>query len=245
LAAYFDKKGLFDEMERENQVQAAKFPELVLMLQALKFYRNDKTDEALKVCREVLDMEPHLADAHRLLGKIHYSRGEHHQAEREFKMTLESAPGCQESYAYLGYLYSVSQRLDSAFYFYKRAIALETRDPNVYNNLGNIYSDRERWEEAITSYKKALEIDPDFAEPYYGLGIVFFKQNQIDQAISEFRKATDNRPDFALAHYHLAFLYAQKGERSEAERELDIFSRYASDKKEVEKLKELMESFFK
>ncbi len=243
LAAYFDKKGLYQEVEKENQVQASNFPELTLVDRGFEAFSENQIGRALKLCQEALAIEPNFAEAHFLLGKIHQVQKEYHLAEREYKLAIEFYPIYTDAYVNLGHIYAFSQNLDSAFHYYQRAVKLHGQDRNVYNNLGNIYSKKKKWKQAAFNYQKAIDIDPDFAEPYYGLGIVFFKQNQIDQAISEFRKATDNRPDFALAHYHLAFLYAQKGERDEAERELDIFSRYASDKKEVEKLRELMESY--
>lgn len=245
LAAYFDKKGLYQEVEKENQIQARNFPELTLVNQGIKAFYENKIDEALKLCHEALAMELDFAEAHFLLGKIYQAKKTYQLAVKEFKLAIEFYPIYADAYANLGHIYALSQELDSAFHYYKRAAALHTLDKNVYNNLGNIHSKKQNWKQAVSNYQKAMDVDPDFAEAHYGLGIVFFKQGQIDQAISRFRKASEIRPDFALAHYHLAFLYAQKGERDKAQKELEIFSRYASDKKEVEKLKEMMESFLK
>ena len=245
LAAYFDKKGLYQEVEKENQIQARIFPELTLVNRGGKAFAENRIDEALKLCQEALDMEPNFAEAHFLLGKIYQYRKSNNLAKKEYKLALQFYPIYIQAYANLGHLFAFSQELDSAFHYYKRATTLQTRDENVYNNLGNIYTKRQDLKQAFSNYQKAIDIDPDFAEAYYGLGVVFLKQDQINQAITQFRKASEVKPDFALAHYHLAFLYAQKGEREEAQKELEIFSRFASDKKEVEKLKELMESFLK
>ena len=242
LAAYFDKKGLYQEVEKENQIQASNFPELTIVNRGFEAFSENQIDKAEKLCEEALAMEPNFAEAHFLLGKIHQTRKEYHLAEREYKLAIEFYPIYTDAYANLGHIYAFSQNLDSAFHYYQRAVKLHSQDRNVYNNLGNIYSKKKKWKQATFNYLKAIDIDPDFAEPHYGLGIVFFKQDQIDPAISEFRKASEKRPDFALAHYHLAFLYAQKGERDEAQKELEIFSRYVSDKKEVEGLRELIES---
>ncbi|MGB2698445.1 MAG: tetratricopeptide repeat protein [Candidatus Zixiibacteriota bacterium] len=243
LAAYFDKKGLYEEVEKENQVQASNFPELVLVNQGIEAFYENQTSKALRLCEEALAMEPNFAEAYFLLGKIHQARKSNNLAKKEYKKAIELYPIYADAYVNLGHLYAFSQELDSAFHYYKRATALHTRDRNVYNNLANIYSNKGKWKQATSNFQKAIDIDPDFAEPYYGLGIVFFEQNRVDQAISRFEKASELKPGFALAHYHLAYLYAQKGERDKAERELEVFSQLTSDKKEVEKLKELIESF--
>lgn len=241
LAAYFDKKGLSGEVDKENQTQAMIFPELVLVNQGFELFQKNQIDDAFELCREALRTEPDFAEAHLLFGKIYQARGVYHLAEKEFKVARKLLPAFVEPYVHLGHLYVITGRLNSAFHYYKRAALLQSRDAHVYNNLGNIYSGRKEWDKAINSYQKALTIDPDFAEPYYAVGIVFLNQNKIDQAISKLKKACESKTDFALAHYHLAYLYAKKGNRSEAEKELKLFSDYTSDKKQVEKLKKEIE----
>jgi Tfp pilus assembly protein PilF len=245
LAAYFNKKGMFEEGDRENQAQADNFPELVLVNRGFELLSQNQLDKAFELCKKALAMEPDFAEAHLLLGKIYQTSKVPYLAEKEFKLAIKFLPAFVEPYAHLGHLYVFTQRLDSAFYYYTKAVSLRTSDPHVYNNLGNIYSKQKNWEKAFASYRKALELDHDFAEPHYGLGIVYLEQHEIDQALSQFKKACEIRPDFALAHYHLAYLYAQKGEKDKAEEELKLFSNYFSDENEVEKLRQMIDSLLK
>jgi len=245
LAIYFGKEGLFDQMEKENQAQVIKFPAISSVKQGFEFLDANQMDKAFEACQKTLDMDPDLADAHRLLGKIHDSREAWDSAEVEFKTAIGLKPGDPQMYADLGTHYLIIGRLDTALDYYRKALILGTKDAVVYNNVGSIYSDYNKWIEAIRAYRRALEIDPGYAHSHYGLGIIFLNQGKIDQAISEFEKASEIKPDFAYAHYNLAYLYAQKGKREEAERELKFFSDYVSDTKEVEKLKEQIEFLLK
>jgi superkiller protein 3 len=245
LAVYFENKGLYNQVERENQAQKRKFPAIFLAKQGFKFLNTNQIEKAFEVGKKALDIDPDLADAHRLLGKIYDSRESWDSAEVEFKTAINLNPGDPQIYADLGTHYLNIDSLDAALYYYHKALTLGTRDALVYNNLGSIYSDNNNWKKAIRTYQKAIKIAPGFVLPYYGLGIVFFNQGKIDQAISEFKRASEIKPDFALAHYNLACLYAQKGRREEAERELKLFSDYVSDKEDVQKLREQIESLLK
>jgi tetratricopeptide (TPR) repeat protein len=245
LAVYFKKKGLYGQVERENQAQERKFPALFLAKQGFTLLNTNQIDKAFEVGKKALDMDPALADAYRLLGKIYDSRESWDSAEVEFKTAINLKPGDPQMYADAGTHYLNIDSLDAALCYYHKALILGTKDALVYNNLGSIYSDNNNWKEAIRAYRKAIEIDPGFALPYYGLGIVFYNQGLIDQAISELEKASEVKPDFAAAHYSLACLYAQKGRREEAERELKLFSDYVANKEEVEKLKEQIDYLLK
>jgi len=245
LAVYFDRKGLSSQVEKENRDQAEKFPELALVNQGLKFFGESKKDEAFELCQEALKIEPNFAEAYLLLGRIYDSEGVHHLADKQFRVARDLKPGDGEVYVAMGSHYIITQEYDSAFYYYRKALFLNVRDKDVYNNMGNIYSSKTEWNEAIRSYEMALRIDSGFAEPHYGLGVVFLKQDKIDQSIAEFKKASEIKPDFALAHYHLAYLHAQKGEKYEAERALELYATYASDEKSVAELKELIQSLLK
>jgi len=241
LVAYFDKMGLSEEIDEERQAGALHFPELGLLREAFEFLEKKELDSALQLCKQTLVLEPNYYETHLLLGKIYDSKGSHQLAEREMKLAIDLKPKAQ-TYSALGYHYVCTQELDSALYCYKKAERLSFEDARVYNSLGNVYSMQENWSQAIRSFKRALQIDPCFAEAHYALGRVFERQNKIDQAITELKRACELKPDFAPAHYHLAYFYSRRGQRDKAEKELAIFSEYTSDRKEVEKLKQLIES---
>lgn len=245
LAAYFDKKGLGVEVIREDQVQADVFPELALVELAIKSLREKDLDEALRLGKRALEIEPTLAEAHLLLGRIYQARGAHRQAETEYRLAIDLKPGEGKAYLNLGDLYVVREVQDSALHYYEKAAALNVRYPSLFTNMGNLYALKGSFRDALRSYKKALEIEPDFAEAYFGLGKVFFHQNKVDEAIPHFRKACERKPDFALAHHHLAYIYAQKGQKEEAERELKLFMDCAPDQREAEVVKREIESLLK
>jgi len=245
LAAYFDEKGLGVEVIREDQTQADAFPELELVDLGIKSFQKKDLDEAFRLGKRALEIEPTLAEAHLLLGRIYQIRGAHRQAETEYRLAIDLKPGQGRAYLNLGDLYVVRQAQDSALHYYEKAAALNVRYPSLFTNLGNLCALKGSFGEAIRSYKKALEIEPDFAEAYYGLGKVFFHQNKLDEAVPQFRKACEKKPDFGLAHYHLAYIYAQKGQKEEAERELKLFMDCAPDEKEAQAAKREIESLLK
>jgi len=93
LAGYFDKKGMVAEMHRENQIQAEQYPELSLVNQGFDFLNRNQLDQAMELGRKALEIEPDLAEARLLFGKIYEARGYRRQAEREFKLARDLKPG--------------------------------------------------------------------------------------------------------------------------------------------------------
>ncbi|MGB2698425.1 MAG: tetratricopeptide repeat protein, partial [Candidatus Zixiibacteriota bacterium] len=180
LAVYFGNKGLFGQVEKENQAQARKFPATFLVKQGFEFLNTNQIEKAFETGKKALDMDPDLADAHRLLGNLHDLGGVYDSAETEFKSAIRLEPGDPNMYAALGTHFLITERADSALHYYGKALILGTRDPVVYNNVGNIHSNNNQWTEAIAAYQRAIKIGPGFAGSYYGLGLVFFNQGQID-----------------------------------------------------------------
>ncbi|MFH0965139.1 MAG: tetratricopeptide repeat protein, partial [Planctomycetota bacterium] len=69
----------------------------------------------------------------------------------------------------LGNIYEKAGDLDAAIAQYKRAIALKSNIPGVYNNLGNALRLKGDLDGALRSYRKAVALKPDYANAYYNL----------------------------------------------------------------------------
>jgi tetratricopeptide (TPR) repeat protein len=83
--------------------------------------------------------------------------------------------------------------------------------------------------EAVENFNKALEIDPQFDLALNALAQVYNKMGNIDRAIEIAKLLVEVNPDDAIAHTALSRLYVQKGMIKEAEEELGIANRLASE----------------
>ena len=76
-----------------------------------------------------------------------------------------------------------------------KAVALNPKNPDVYNNRGLIYNNLKQYDSALKDYSKALELDPKNFSAYKGRGSVYFSLQQYERAIEELNKAIEIYPE--------------------------------------------------
>ena len=72
--------------------------------------------------------------------------------------------------------------------FYKRAIALDPRDPAPHFGLGRAARLRDAGEEALGQFEKALELYPDYAEAHYAVAMLLAAAGKRDEAQDHLRR---------------------------------------------------------
>lgn len=122
-------------------------------------------------------------------------------------------------------LYSKGQLFD-AITCYKRAIAINEKDPVPLNNLGNVYRALGWANDSEVCYKKALLYAPDSAEILNNVGVTYLSQNKTAEAVSYFEKAIKVNKNFHQAFYNLGIVFSKAHKTFEAiachERVLEI-----------------------
>lgn len=105
-------------------------------------------------------------------------------------------------------LYSRGQLFD-AITCYKRAIAINEKDPIPLNNLGNVYRAMGWLADAETCYRKALELFPDSAEILNNVGVSCQSLNKTADAVKYFEKAIKANRNFHPPFYNLGLIFAK------------------------------------
>jgi Tfp pilus assembly protein PilF len=100
-----------------------------------------------------------------------------------------------------------------ANYYYAISLWKQRKSPDDNQNLPKI--------EALL--QTAIRIDPNFAAAHLQLGMLYSEQKNLPDASAAYRKAVESAPDLPDAHYRLAQLYRQAGEKSKAQRELQLY----------------------
>jgi len=96
---------------------------------------------------------------------------------------LDRLPDQLLSYAYLGNLYSLKDRLAAAIAYYEKALEMGPLSAQMHNNLGVALTRQGRPDEAIHHFTEAIRVDPGYARSYLSLGYVRAKQGRQDEAI--------------------------------------------------------------
>ena len=189
----------------------------LLYKQAIDAQNEHKYDEAEKIYRSILKIQPMHINANHNLGTLLYRLGRYDEAEENFKKAIALKPNLAVTYYNLALVQTQKGRLEDAKISYKRAIERKTNQAEFYNNLGDILFKLIKLEEAEVNYKKAIQLRPNQAEFYDNLGNTLLKLNRFDDAEVNYRKAIQLKPNLAEAYTHLGIVLMELGKLEESE----------------------------
>ncbi len=98
----------------------------------------------------------------------HMNDGEYQQAFSKFDKAIKANPNSAEAYYGKAEAGVLLQKVsaEEIIALYKKAIALDPKNPYYYSSLGAFAMEAGQFNEAESAYNKAAEVDPDVA-PYY------------------------------------------------------------------------------
>jgi DNA-binding transcriptional MerR regulator len=117
-------------------------------------------DEAAKLYREALKLDPSLAIAYTNLGNIMFRKGDEVAAEGLYAKALSIDPRQPEAKYNLGYLMLERHELELAIHYLKGAIENDPRFADAYFNLAMAYEEVGDRKNARALWKRYLEIEP-------------------------------------------------------------------------------------
>jgi len=117
--------------------------------------RQGRTDDAKKICQEVIKVAPQQVDAHHFLALLLDRQGECEAAEGYYRTAIQLAPQRAELYCDLGYSYYVQQRWPEGENELRQAVALDPDLRRAQNNLGLLLARTGRDAEAMDAFAKA------------------------------------------------------------------------------------------
>lgn len=164
----------------------------------------------------VIEVAPHLADAHNNLGVVLMAQGQLAEAAASYQKAISLQPGHPNAHYNLGNAFKDQGRLDEAVASYKKAVLLTPDNAELHNNLGDVLQTQDKLTEAIASYRKALRINPNLAEVHYNLADALLREGKLPEAVTQYREAIRLKPDHAEAYNNLAIALMKQGEQDEA-----------------------------
>jgi predicted O-linked N-acetylglucosamine transferase (SPINDLY family) len=183
---------------------------------AVQEHQAGRLQEAETIYRQILQVEPHHADAWHLLGVIGSQRGDHQRAVDFISRALKSRPAWAEAHYNLGNAWRALRRLLQAVDCYHRALELKPDYTEAHVNLGNALKDQGNLDAAVACYLRALQLNPHLAVVHSNLGNVLQDQGNLDAAVASYRRALSLQPDYAEAHNNLGQALQKQGKSEEA-----------------------------
>ena len=128
-----------------------------------------------------------------------YNRNLFEKAFKKFNKLLKKC-STNEEYGVVYFFMALNLEnggyLDSARYYYEKAIEHDSTKASYYNNLGLNYQNNGDFDKALNAYERAVAIDKDYEMGYHNLGALYYKKAENDKAIENCLKALELKPNF-------------------------------------------------
>jgi tetratricopeptide (TPR) repeat protein len=175
-----------------------------------------RTDEAIHLEQQALQINPHYEFPHFNLGNALLQKGKVDEAIYHFMYALHIDPDYAEAHTGLGSALLHKGKVEEAAGHFQKALQINPDDTLAHCNLAAILFKQGRVDEAITHYQYALQINPNYPQAHYNLGNILLDKGRVDDAITQYRYALQIKPDYAQAQVNLGGALLQKGRVDDA-----------------------------
>jgi tetratricopeptide (TPR) repeat protein len=183
---------------------------------AQALFEAGRSQEALEVCRQVLQVRPDQAETHETVGLILMSQGRYEEAIEHLRRAAQEMPWFARARINLALaLWSVG-RVEEAIVEGTEGVRLEPSSAEGHNNLGLALWRAKRNDEAMVHFREAARLRPDMPEAYYNIGRVLCDEAKFAESIEPFATAVRLNPQYADALYCLGAAQLQLGQKAEA-----------------------------
>jgi tetratricopeptide (TPR) repeat protein len=216
-------------------------------LNARKAQASGDLKMAAQEYREVIRLEPDLAEARVNLGLVYYLEAQYHESAAALEKALSLKQGLRGADLFLGIDFEKLGQFQRAVPCLKRAAAQEPNNKQVRTWLATALWDAGQESEAILELRdaeKTLPSDPDIlfllgqayrnagseemervladvGTPLYhqAYGDVYREQEAWNQALGHYQRALEKNPNWAGAHLGLGEVYLRQGKLDKARSE--------------------------
>ncbi|ROH85362.1 glycosyltransferase family 41 protein [Pseudomethylobacillus aquaticus] len=156
-------------------------------------------------------------------GLHHHQQGRLAEAERCYRLVLQSQPDDADALHLLGILCHQSERNTEAATLIARALRSAPNNRDYQDSLANVYLHLQRFEEAAGLYRRLLRRQPQDSDTrsalctaLMALGSQCHQAGRYDQAEACYAEAVQVMPGQAVAHYNLGNAQRELGKPAEA-----------------------------
>ena len=151
---------------------------------ALQHHQAGRTQQAERLYRQCLTVNPRHADSLHLLGVVAHTEGRHAQAVDLIGKAIAIDGSAAPYHSNLGTALWKLDRLEDAVASYRRALELRPDYAQALFNLATVLWKQQRLSEAETCFRSALAVNPDYAATWDNLGTVLKTAGRYDEAIA-------------------------------------------------------------
>ncbi len=182
----------------------------------------DRSDEAIKILREVIANDPKDLEAIMALGNIERGRKKYADCVGTYSQGIDALPEGNDKansvyYYYRGICEERSHQWPKAEADMKKALELQPDQPHVLNYLGYSWIDQgTNLDDGMKMIKRAVEQRPDDGYIVDSLGWAYYRIGNYDEAVKNLERAVDLKPEDPTINEHLGDAYWHVGRKLEA-----------------------------
>ncbi|MBT3295327.1 MAG: tetratricopeptide repeat protein [Verrucomicrobia bacterium] len=120
-----------------------------------------RMQEAARLYREALRMDPDLAEAHYCLGNVLKASGRKGDAIGHYRQAIRLKPDMADAHYNLGNALVALGRTEEAIGCYRQAVRRNPDHVGAHNNLGAMYRESGRLADAVKQLELVLRLQPD------------------------------------------------------------------------------------
>lgn len=184
---------------------------------ALVYVQTNRKEEALALCRKILDIQPDHVDALIIAASIEQSRGEGESAGKLYERVLEISPERKNIYLVLGRIYFQNDLLEKAKQVFERLLEHYPDSHIGYYYMGRIFADSGGMERAAASFRRSVEIDPGFTKGRLELIDIYENKGETRKIMDLYEEILEGDPENVSAAIALGLLYRKNGMDEKAE----------------------------
>ena len=174
-------------------------------------------DQVRAATLKALELDGELAQAHALLGQIHFQYDWDWQGtEAEYKRAIQLNANLAVSYVRYAYFLQAMRRHQEALAAAHHAVELDPLSAANLSDEGRILYRARQYESAVARYQRALELDPSYVPALSRMAEAYEEWEKYDQALAAVQKFQQAAADHRGIQRLLGRLYARTGRRREA-----------------------------
>jgi tetratricopeptide (TPR) repeat protein len=182
----------------------------------------DRSEEAIKILKDVTTETPKDIEAIMALGNIERGRKKFSDCATTYTQAIEVLPSAGDKNSWVTYYYrgiceERSKQWNKAEADMRKALEMQPEQPHVLNYLGYSWIDQGvNLDEGMKMIKRAVDQRPDDGYIVDSLGWAFYRIGNYDEAVKNLERAIDLKPEDPTINDHLGDAYWRVGRTLEA-----------------------------
>jgi len=208
---------------RQYNQNINKIKALNLFTKAHSMYRKRNLNQAFKLVKASLDLNPHYPKSYGLLLRIYQFQGQKELAQRTVNeiLTKELNPADSDTYVLRGLAYQTLKKDRQAIEEYNLGIKLNPGSAKLYRVRSFSFSRMRQSQKALADANKAIELKPDDYRNVMIRGVAYARGRRLNPAIADLDKAIQMNPKAAKAYFFRGMAHKRKRNRAQAKQDFN------------------------